>query len=317
MKINIFNDVNKLSRVVTNTLKNNDSDILMGVGVVLGISSTVLACVASFKLDGIFKKNKVALEVIHETTPEDKKAVTKTYIKTAVEVVGVYLPAIGLGVLGYGCIIHSHNLLNKKNAYLVSAYYTLDESYRKYRGRVADKWGAEAEEDIRLNVTEHVIEEVSVDENGKKKKTKKTVKVTNIDEGSEYSRYYIKCNFLTPEMGAGAWEADMDYNESFIRAQEFIINDQLLARTDNQGRAHMFLNEAYKMFDIKPSKAGQVVGWIRDKDNPVGDNRIKFIVKKVWRMSEETGELERVILLDFNVDGPILDRAEELGIIVK
>lgn len=315
MKINIFNDLYKLTNGMTNTIRNNKSDILVGVGISGGIVSTVMACIASFKLEGIFKKNKAVLDDIQEKNPEAKKEVTKMYVKTAVEVVGLYLPAIGVGLLGYGCIIHSHNLLNKENASLVVAYSALDTSYRKYRSRVSDKYGAEAEEEIRLNTTDHILEETTVDENGKKKKTKKTIKITNVDEASEYARYYVKCNFLTPEMGAAAWEADMDYNESFIRSQEFIANDILLSSTDLNGRSAMFLNTAYAMFGIKPSKAGQVVGWIRDKDNPVGDNRIKFIQKIVWRKNPETEEPERVILLDFNVDGPILERAEELGII--
>lgn len=313
--INVYGDVSKFTRGITNTIRNNDSDILVGVGIACGVLSTVAACVASFKLDGIFKKNKAIVEKVLEEKPDDKKEVTKVYIKTAVEVVGIYLPAIGLGVLGYGCIIHSHNLLNTKNAALAVAYSTLDKSYKEYRSRVKEKYGVEAEERIRLNVTDHILEETVVDEKGKAKKVKKTIPVTNVDEASEYARYYVKCNFLTPEMGAGAWEADMDYNESFIRSQEFIINDQLLAKMDKNGRSVIFLNDAYKMFDIKPSVAGQVVGWIRDKNNPIGDNKIKFIVNKVWRKDEETGEMERVILLDFNVDGPILERAQELGII--
>ncbi len=317
MKFNVFNDVTKLGRSVTNSLKHNDSDILVGVGIAGGVISTVMACVASFKLEGIFKKNKETLDAIHEKTPEDKKAVTKTYLKTTVEVVGLYLPAIGVGLLGYGCIIHSHNLLNKENAAIAAAYSAIDTSYRKYRGRVADKWGAEAEEQIRLNTTDHILEETIVDENGKKKKIKKTIQVTNVDEASEYARYYVKCNFLTPQMGASAWEADMDYNESFIRTQEFIANDLMLANSDLNGRSVTFLNTAYAMFGIPPSKRGQVVGWIRDKDNTVGDNRIRFITKRVWKKNEETGEFERVLLVDFNVDGPVLDKAEELGIIAK
>ena len=50
MKFNVFNDVTKLGRSVTNSLKHNDSDILVGVGIAGGVISTVMACVASFKL---------------------------------------------------------------------------------------------------------------------------------------------------------------------------------------------------------------------------------------------------------------------------
>ena len=73
------------------------------------------------------------------------------------------------------------------------------------------------------------------------------------------------------------------------------------------------------MFGIPPSKRGQVVGWIRDKDNTVGDNRIRFITKACMEKERRNLEsLREFFLSGFpNVDGPVLDKAEELGIIAK
>ena len=87
----------------------------------------------------------------------------------------------------------------------------------------------------------------------------------------------------------------------FLKAQQQYANDLLRAR----GR--LFLNEVYDMLGIPKSKAGQVVGWVYDEENPVGDNYVDF---GIYDLSKErvrrfvNGD-ERNILLDFNVDGNI------------
>ena len=64
------------------------------------------------------------------------------------------------------------------------------------------------------------------------------------------------------------------------------------------------------MLGIPRTRAGQIVGWVYDEDNPLGDNYVDFGIYDINR--EKTIDFvngyERVILLDFNVDGNILDR---------
>ena len=71
----------------------------------------------------------------------------------------------------------------------------------------------------------------------------------------------------------------------------------------------MFLNDVYKMLGIPATKAGQIVGWIYDEKNPIGDNFVDFglydMNKPVVR--DFVNGYERTILLDFNVDGNILE----------
>ena len=51
------------------------------------------------------------------------------------------------------------------------------------------------------------------------------------------------------------------------------------------------------------------VGWIYDEKNPVGDNYIDFGIYDVNKPQNRdfVNGIERVILLDFNVDGNILN----------
>ena len=71
----------------------------------------------------------------------------------------------------------------------------------------------------------------------------------------------------------------------------------------------MFLNEAYDQLGIPRTKAGAVVGWVYNEKDPVGDNYIDFGIydPKDEKARDFVNGYERVILLDFNVDGYILD----------
>ena len=63
------------------------------------------------------------------------------------------------------------------------------------------------------------------------------------------------------------------------------------------------------MLAIPRTKAGQVVGWIYDEKHPIGDNFVDFGIIDIndERKRAFMNGYERNILLDFNVDGNILD----------
>ena len=71
------------------------------------------------------------------------------------------------------------------------------------------------------------------------------------------------------------------------------------------------------MLGIERSIAGQCVGWVYDKNREDhGDNYVDFGIQEVYRKrSAEPGDYEKVYLLDFNVDGPIIDHAQEKQLI--
>ena len=79
-----------------------------------------------------------------------------------------------------------------------------------------------------------------------------------------------------------------------------------------RSRGHLFLNEVYDMLGYPRIKEGNIIGWIYDEKNPVGDNFVDFNIYPLNGIVDQAkinfinGD-ERSILLDFNVDGPILD----------
>lgn len=86
----------------------------------------------------------------------------------------------------------------------------------------------------------------------------------------------------------------------------FLMYQQNYATEKLRHRGYLFLNEVYDMLGIPRTKAGDVVGWVYDERNPVGDNFVDFGIYEDYNAEFINGYTDKV-LLDFNVDGNILD----------
>ena len=283
-------------------------EILAGVGVVGVVGSLVMACKATTKLSDILEDSKEQLDKIKEvaadpayeekyTQDDAKKDTTITYVQTAMKVTKLYAPSVILCASSLGCLLASNNILKKRNAALSAAYMTVDKSFKEYRKRVADRFGEEVEKEIRYNIKAEEI--TKVDENGNE--VTETVKVMDgTDDPNSYSDY---ARFF--DESCAAWQNDAEYNLTFLKAQQQYANDLLKAK----GR--LFLNEVYRMLGIDETKAGQVVGWVYNPDNPTGDNFVDFGIYNMQRerVRAFVNGYEPNILLDFNVDGVIWNLA--------
>lgn len=288
-------------------LKKHSPEILVVVGVIGTVASTVMACKATTKVSDILEKTKEDINSIHdcaanesladEYTPEDaKKDLTLVYVQTGIKLTKLYAPAVALGALSLGSILASNNILRQRNVALAAAYATVDKGFKEYRNRVVDRFGEEVERELRHNIKAKKIDKIVIDENGKEKKVKETVQVaSDPNTYSDYARFF--------DDGCIGWEKDSEYNLMFLRAQQQYANDKLMAN----GR--LFLNEVYDMLGIPRTKAGQVVGWVYDPKNPVGDNYVDFGMYDMHRevVRDFVNGYEKTILLDFNVDGNIWD----------
>ena len=283
-------------------------EILAGVGVVGVVGSLVMACKATTKLSDVLGESKEQLDKIKEVAADPayeekysqddaKKDTTITYVQTAMKVTKLYAPSVILCASSLGCLLASNNILKKRNAALSAAYMTVDKSFKEYRKRVADRFGEEVEKEIRYNIKAEEI--TKVDENGNE--VTETVKVMDgTDDPNSYSDY---ARFF--DESCAAWQNDAEYNLTFLKAQQQYANDLLKAR----GR--LFLNEVYRMLGIDETKAGQVVGWVYNPDNPTGDNFVDFGIYNMQRerVRAFVNGYEPNILLDFNVDGVIWNLA--------
>ena len=279
-------------------------EILVGVGVVGVVSSCVLACRATLKVDSVMDEYRTVEENIEKVlsgeipsddyTQEDAENDLRIMrIKPAVNVAKLYAPSIILGGVSLGCIIKSHGILKSRYNAISAAYMTIDGSYKAYRNRVAERFGSDVEKELRYDIKVQELTNTTVDENGNEVTSTEETRVMNNFGYSEYARFF--------DESCIAWQKDPSYNLTFLRAQQSYANDMLKAR------GVLFLNEVYDMLDIPRTKAGQVVGWKYDPVNGKGDNYVDFGIYDLTRERVRAfvnGD-EPNILLDFNVDGNV------------
>lgn len=308
-KAELMNNITRTFHKVGFELKKHSPEILAVAGVVGTVASTVIACKATTKVSSILEKTKKDIDLVHRgmengdiegvtyTEEDGKKDLTLIYVQTGVKFAKLYAPAVILGAASLGCLLTSNNILRKRNVALAAAYATVDKSFKEYRSRVAERFGSEIEKELRYNIKAKEIEETIANEDGSETTVKKTVKVFNGHECSEYARFF--------DDGNTGWEKNPEYTLMYLRAQQQYANDLL------QSRGHLFLNEVYDMLGIPRTEAGNVVGWIYDLKNPNGDNYVTFGLYEGQRESTRNfvNGYENVVLLDFNVDGYILDKA--------
>lgn len=308
MKTEIMSKVSRKFYKAGLVLKKHSPEILAAAGVVGIVTSGVLACKATTKLSGILEESKNNIETIHdvmehpekvndEYTQEDgKKDLAIIYVQTGVKLFKLYAPAVALGTLSITAMLTSNNILRKRNIALAAAYATVDKGFKEYRGRVIERFGEDLDKELKYNLKAKEIKETVVDEEtGKKKTVKKTVHVA---DPNNYSPYCIVF-----DDGNAGWSKDPEHNKFFLIQQQSYANKML------QERGYLFLNEVYEMLGAPKTKAGQVVGWIYDEEHPVGDNYIDFGIFEIEddRKRDFINGYERNIILDFNVDGNIMD----------
>lgn len=300
--------VNKLSRNFHKfglQLKKHSPEILVVTGVVGVVASAVMACKATTKLDTVLSDTKEKTEAIHTAiekqevagevyTKEDgKKDLVRVYTHTGLELVKLYGPAVLVGAASISSILMSHNIIRKRNIALAAAYSVVDGSFKDYRKNVIERFGKELDKELRYNIKTEEVETKVVDEKGKEKTVKETVEIVNPNTYSDYARFF--------DCGNPGWHKNPEYTLMFLKQQQAHANDMLKLR------GHLFLNEVYEMLGIKKTSAGQVVGWVYDEVNPVGDNFVDFGIYDLSNPEKRrfvNGD-ETAILLDFNVDGPV------------
>ena len=306
-KAEIMNSMTKSFHKVNFKVKKHSPEILIVAGIVGTVASAVMACKATTKVSDILEETKTKIDQVNDVVANEgiseeqyskedaKKDLAIIYAQTGVKIVKLYAPAIVLGALSLTGIIASNNILRKRNLALAAAYTAVDKGFKEYRGRVVERFGKELDRELRYNIKAKEIEETVLDEDGKEKTVKKTINTADVNDISDYARFFDE--YCT------GWDKDPEYNLMFLKQQQAHANRLL------QTNGYLFLNEVYDMLGIRRTKAGQVVGWVYDEKNPIGDNYVDFGIYDLYneKSRDFVNGRERSILLDFNVDGNIWD----------
>lgn len=291
-------------------LKKYSPEILTAAGVIGTIGSTVLACKATLKVEDILdeaKKKSNLINAVHDGEIEvDAEYTDKDYSKdllvnrtqTAVKLIKLYGPAISLGALSITAILGGQHILRKRNVAVMAAYKLCEESFNNYRSRVKDELGEEKDRQFYYGMTEETVKDKVKSKDGKTKTVTKKVEKAPDHLYSQYARFFDEANIN--------WDKSPEQNMYFLKMVQNQMNDKLKAR------GHVFLNEVYDALGFDRSEAGQLVGWVWNKDNTAmeaGDGYIDFGIfdgNDYAKRAFVNGD-ERSILLDFNIDGMIYD----------
>lgn len=274
-------------------------EILTGLGVVTAVASGVMLVKATLNAEPIIDRHAEKMETLNEIyhdldvkTEEAERAYiqdkTQVFVRTTLDFVKLYGPAVTMGALSIGSFIGAHGIMRKRNVALVAAYKVMEESFSEYRSRVAAELGEEAELDILTsNMTKDVV---TVDDEGKE------VTETVVHDGtSPYAKFFSELN---PN-----WSKDPESNLFFLKSQENYYNHKLSTV------GYVFLSDVYKSLGIAETPASRIVGWMY-KDGQ-GDGYIDFGVTALRNekaVNHTTSRADGTYLLDFNVDGVIYEQ---------
>lgn len=306
MKMNaVMANVSRFAAKAKFKLGKHSPEILMVVGAVGAVTSTVMACKATLKVNDILAAHDATVATIHdvqegkvqikageEYTEEDvKKDLTTTYVQTGLKIAKLYAPAVILGTLSIGCMFGSNHILQKRNAALTAAYVTLDKAFADYKGRVTERFGDRVQSELEHGIKAVEVENKIVNEDG----TEETIKSYMDEVDGAHSPYDLIFDEMIDE-----WQPDAQYNKWHL-AQ---VEDAASRRLRTQG--YLFLNDVYRMIGrynsgtmiVKPE--GQIVGWLYDPNNENLHNCVKLGLDKM--------QGDRNVVLHFNVDGPIIDK---------
>lgn len=265
--------------------------ILTGVGVIGFGVTTVLVAKAAVKAKPLMDKANdehqmlMAQEIDEKYTKQEQtKDIGKLWIDRGGEILKIYAPAITVGTISVVSVVAAHGMMRRQQTALLAAYAALDTGFRAYRKRIEEEVGPDRE----LELFRGIRRTDALDDEGKPC----VIEGFSADFASPYAVFFDETN---PN-----WTKTAEYNKAFLMSQQDYANDRLRAY------GFLFLNEVLESLGFDRTQAGQVVGWKLKKDGGVDG----FVDFGIFNIADDISRafvngLERSVLLDFNVDGPI------------
>lgn len=297
----LLNKLSKLGGLAKVKFSKNAPTIFVVGGIIIGGVAAVGACIATKKSVPVIEEGKKTLDVLHQSMEEygedgavSKKDIASVYTHYILEVAKLYAIPVSLAAVSVVSILAGNKILRDRYVAIAAGYTTVLKEFKDYRSRVREKYGEEADKLLRYG-----IEEIPVNcEDGSNSKI--DMMTSKYTDPNRYSRYVKIFDETNP-----FYDKSVDYNKNFLLSQQSYFNNLL------QADGHLFLNDVYKALGFLPTKEGQIVGWIYDPHNRdhLGDNYVDFGIIDVYnqKANDFVNGYERAIVLDFNVDGPIID----------
>ena len=263
---------------VTQKAKEFSPEILLGIGVIGVITAGVMGAKAYKDHEYVMNESLRDLRQVRNVPDDRIEADTsytqkdhtiglaKAYGQVALAGAKHYGPTIAIASFSIYSLVASHGVMRTRNASVLAAYKLVEEAFKKYRARVVEDLGLDADERYRYGHDQRTITTVVPGKDGKRAKKLKTKQNMISEEFTPdmYERIFGEGN---PE-----WVNDPEVNLMVLRAHEAHANELLHAK------GILLLNDVYNMLRIAPTTAGAVVGWrVTDEDDDQhGDNYVSF-----------------------------------------
>lgn len=314
--MSIFSSAAKFGSNLIQKVKFRSPELLIGAGVVGLVGAAVVAV-----RRGVRWHSAAKAEIVHDLETIKKAEGSPQYtredkVQDYARVIGkgvwsftqIYGPSVAAGVASVISILAGTGVLKGRLAAMTSAAATAQAALERYRSRVREKLGEDADYEFAYEVSAKKAK--IKHEDGTKESLVTYHLVPSSGEwmaASPYSRLW--------DENAMEWCANRDIQFLTLRSLENHFNQELNAR------GVVFLNDVYKALGLPMSKDAALVGWIKDYEKPKmaklaaelgrvpGDGAISFGVFENESPSARAylaGDDDRVVL-DFNVDGVIYD----------
>lgn len=285
-------------------LKKTSPEILIGLGIIGVVGSTVLACKATLTVKETLHQDDDDIQDIHDSfdgkaTKQDgseyseldmKRDLTIVYTKRAVRVVKLYAPSLILGAVSIGCLIGSHRIMSKRNVALMAAYQAMEKGFSRYRGYVIEEFGEEKDQGYMMRSVSEADAEVRLVRDGGQPEPIKQPGM------SVYGRFF--------DESCREYQRNSQLNRFFLQRQQAWANDKLRIK------GYLFLNDVYDALGMEQSSAGQIVGWLYDDENR-GDGYVEFKILDASN-SQFLNNRDASCFIDFNVQGRIFDKLDHI-----
>ena len=310
MKTEFISTLSRSFHKIGFKFKKHSPEILAVTGIVGIVTSAVMACKATTKVNDIVNEAKETVDKIHESVGKGlhtsdgeeyteevaKKDLTIVYAQTGLKFVKLYGPSVALGIASIVCMLGSNHILRKRNLALAAALTNVATSFKEYRGRLVDRFGKDVDRELRFGIKAKEVEETVVDKDGNETTVTKTVEV--VDPNTAHSLYSIVfCE------GNTGWTRNAELNKVFLIQQQNWANDKL------KMNGVLTLNEVYEMVGAPRTAYGQIAGWVWTEDGTIGDNFVDFGLFDVnnEKACDFINGREKSVILDFNCIGNILE----------
>lgn len=314
--MSIFSSAVRFGSHLVQKVKFRSPELLIGAGVVGLVGAAVVAV-----RRGVRWHNAAKNEILHDLETIKKAEGSPEYgredrVRDYAQVIGkgvwsftqIYGPSVAVGAASVMSILAGTGVLRGRLAAVTSAAVTAQAALDRYRQRVREKLGDDADYEFAHEV---VGRKTKLKHEDGTKETQVTYHLVPSSgewmAASPYSRIW--------DESALEWSPNREIQYLTLRSLENHFNRELDAR------GVVFLNDVYKALGLPMSPEAALVGWIKNYETP----KMKALAEKLGRTPGDgvidfgvfdgetasaraylAGDDDRVVL-DFNVDGVVYD----------